>query len=216
VRFCPKDFDDVQSRQPIQNVDQAGQMAGVSHFVYISFSKNLNTDSPLTTANRTVEQHLMRSGLTYTILRPSLFMEVWLSPLVGFDYLKAKATVYGCGNNKLSWILRGDVAAFAVAALGHPTACNAILELSGPEALSPLEVVHIFERVTGQTFDVQCVPERMLYTQIAQATDSVQRSLGALMLDYAHGDVIDMKDVLRMFPIRLLPVADYARHVVGR
>jgi NADH dehydrogenase len=214
-----------QSTQPddtIQKVDQAGQVnlvdaaqaAGVRRFIYISYSKRMNTASPLTAARRTVEQRLMRSGLTYTILRPSFFMEVWLSPLVGFDYLHAKATIYGCGSNKLSWISRGDVAAFTVAALDNPAARNAILELGGPEALSPLEVVRIFERETGKPFEAQYVPEEVLRTQQAQAADSAQQSFAGLMLDYAKGDVIDMKDVLRAFSIRLLSVAEYACHVL--
>jgi hypothetical protein len=36
------------------------------------------------------------------------------------------------------------------------------------------------------------------------------------MLDYAKGDVIDMQAVLRVFSIRLLSVAEYARHVMIR
>jgi uncharacterized protein YbjT (DUF2867 family) len=215
----------IRSRQPddtIQNVDRAGQVslvdaaraAGVRHFIYISYSKNLAADSPLTTAKRTVERHLMQNGMTYTILRPSFFMEVWLGPVVGFDYPNAKATIYGAGNNQLSWISRSDVAAFTVAALDNPAAHNAILELGGPEALSPLEVVRIFERMTGRPFEVQYIPEEVLRTQHVQAADSVQQSFNALMLEYAKGDVIDMKDVLRAFPIRLLSVAEYVHHVL--
>lgn len=213
------------SRQPddtIQNVDQAGQLrlvdaaqaAGVNRFIYVSYSKNLDTDSPLTTAKRSVEKHLMQSGMNYTILRPSYFMEVWLSPIVGFDYPNAKATIYGSGNSKLSWISRGDVAAFAVASVDHPAARNAILELGGPEALSPLEVVHIFERATHKKFEVQHVPEDALRAQKAQATDSVQQSFSALMLDYAKGDVIDMKAIMQAFSIKLLSVVEYAHHVL--
>ncbi|MBK8025062.1 MAG: SDR family oxidoreductase [Chloroflexi bacterium] len=213
------------SRQPddtIQNVDQAGQInlvdaaraAGVRHFVYTSYSKNLDTDSPLTTAKRAVELHLMRSGMSYTILRPACFMEVWLSPAVGFDFPHAKAVVYGAGEAKLSWISRGDVAAFAIAALEHPAARNAMLELGGPEALSPLQVVDIFEKATHRTFEVQLVPVEALRAQKAAATDSVQQSFAGLMLDYAKGDVIDMSVTLRTFPLKLTSVAEYAHHVL--
>jgi uncharacterized protein YbjT (DUF2867 family) len=213
------------SRQPddtIQNVDQAGQIslidaataAGVSHFIYVSYSKNLDTDSPLTIAKRAVEQHVMQSGMPYTILRPSFFMEVWLSPAVGFDYPNAKATVYGSGTNQISWISRGDVAAFAVAALDNPVARNAILELGGPEAPSPLDVVRVFERTAGRSFEAQYVPEEALRAQKTQATDSVQQSFSALMLDYAKGDVIDMNTMLRRIPIKLLTVENYAQHVL--
>lgn len=213
------------SRQPddtIQNVDHAGQIhlvdaamtTGVEHFIYISYSKNLKTDSPLTTAKRTVEQHLIKSGMTYTILRPSYFMEVWLNPIVGFDYPNAKATIYGQGENKLSWISLGDVAAFAVAALDHTGMRDAILELGGPKALSPLEAVRIFEKTSGKSFEVQCVPSEVLHAQQTQATDSVAQSFSALMQDYANGDSIDMTAVLQMVPFKLLSVENYAKRVI--
>lgn len=215
------------SRQPgdtIQNVDQNGQLnlvdaakaAGVKHFVYISYSKNLNTPCPLSTAKRTVEQALIDSGMTYTILRPGCFMEVWLSPVVGFDYPNAKVTIYGDGNQKLSWISRGDVAAFAVLSLDHPAAHNAALELGGPEALSPHEAIRIFESACGKTFEKQYVPEEALHAQREQATDSVAQSFAALMVDTARGDIIDMHDMTERFPIRLLSVEEYARRVVGQ
>jgi uncharacterized protein YbjT (DUF2867 family) len=57
-------------------------------------------------------------------------MEAWLSPVVGFDAANAKATVYGTGQNPISWIAIQDVARFAVASLDHPAAKNATLELS--------------------------------------------------------------------------------------
>jgi uncharacterized protein YbjT (DUF2867 family) len=120
----------------------------------------------------------------------------------------------GAGNNRLNWISRSDVAAFAVAALDNPAARCATLELGGPEALSPLEVVRIFECAPGKPFETQYVPEEALHQQQAQVVDSVRLSVVALMPDYAKGDVIGMKDALRAFPIRLLSVADYARHVL--
>lgn len=211
-----------QPGDTIQNVDQAGQIslvdaakaAGVKHFVYISYSKNLGTDCPLTTAKRTVEQYLMQSGLTYTILRPSYFMEVWLDPIVGFDYPNAKTTIYGDGHNQLSWISRGDVAAFTVAALANPTTLNVILELGGPEALSPLEVVKIFEEVNGRQFEVQHVSVEVLGAQKARATDSVQQSFAALMIDYAKGDIIDMSMTAKMPSLRFMMVKEYARRVL--
>lgn len=213
------------SRQPddtIQNVDQDGQLdlieaaraTHVKHFIYMSYSKNLDAECPLTTAKRSVEQRLIESGIPYTILRPSCFMEVWLSPIVGFDYPNAKATIYGDGTSKLSFISNSDVASFVIAALDNPAARNAILELGGPEALSPLDIVKIFEQASGRPFEVQFVPEAALRGQKAQATDSVAQSFAGLMLAYAKGDVIDMNAMLKTFPLKLTSVAEYAQHVM--
>ncbi len=197
-----------------QNLIDAAQAADVSQFIYVSYSGQIGTDDPLTLAKRGVEERLRTSGLTYTILRPSYFIEAWLSPARGFDYANAKATVYGAGENKLSWISLGDVAAFAVESLQNPAARNATLELGGPDALSPNEAVTIFEEISGKKFDVQHVPEEALATQQATAPDSLQRAFAALMLAYAKGDVIPMEEMLRKFPIPLKSVRDYARQVL--
>jgi NADH dehydrogenase len=213
------------SRQPddtIQNVDQDGQLRlvevakqmRVKRFVYVSFTKHIDTDSPLVRAKRAIEDRVIKSGMTFTILRPSNFMETWLSPLVGFDYANAKVTIYGSGSSKISWISRRDVSEFAVEALEAPYARNATWELGGPEALSPLQVVHIFEAASGKRFDVHHVSVESLREQLAQVTDSVQQSFTALMLDYAKGGVIDMGDVLRHVPIYLTSVKEYS-HLVA-
>jgi uncharacterized protein YbjT (DUF2867 family) len=63
----------------------AAAASGVDQFIFVSFSTQLNPDADLRVAKRAVEQHLVASGLTYTVLRPTGFMESWLSPALGFD-----------------------------------------------------------------------------------------------------------------------------------
>ena len=212
------------SQQPddsIPKVDQEGQLslvnaasaAGVSNFIFISYV--VDQDCPLTTAKRTVEQRLQQSDLTYTILRPSYFMEAWLSPMIGFDYPNAKAQIYGSGQNTITWISLGDVAQFAVAAVDNPAAKNAVIDLGGPEPMSPQEVVRIFEEISGRSFEVQNVPEAALQAQQAEATDPLQQSFSALMLGYAKGDAIDMAETLQAFPLQLTSVKDYATRVLS-
>ena len=140
-------------------------------------------------------------------------MEVWLSPAVGFDAANAKAVIYGDGSKPLSWIAFADVASFAVASLDNPAARNATLELGGPEALTPLQVVRIFEQACGRTFDVQFVPAEALATQQAAATDPMQQSFTGLMRCVAAGDPIDMRETLKAFPIGLTSVEEHARRV---
>ena len=193
---------------------EAAKSAGVKHFIYTSFSGNLDLDFPLRNAKRFVEKNLKDSGLTYTILRPSCFTEVWLSPAVGFDAANAKATIYGSGTTPISWISFLDVAKFAVESLTNPAAVNATLELGGPEPLSPLQVVQIFEKVIGKTFEVQHVPEAALEAQQKAATDGMQQSFTALMRCYAQGDPIDMQETLKAFPMQLISVREYAQQVM--
>ncbi len=205
-----------QEGDSIQTVDDEGQInlidaainAGVSHFIYISFCEL--GECPLQTAKRKVEKHLTESGLNYTILQPTYFMEVWLSPVLGFDYPNAKASIFGEGKNKVSWIAIKDVASFAVDSLDNPAAKNRIIELGGPEALSPLEVVNIFETAKGKKFELQFVPEEALKAQRDGAQDPLSESFSTLTLGVVNGSEIDMTSILNDFQIRLTTVIDYA------
>lgn len=216
-------FSYVPGQNDIASTDMAGAMrlvdaavaAGAGHFTYTSFSANLDVDTPLFRAKRAVEQHVIGSGLGYTILRPSCFMEAWLSPMVGFDPAAARATIYGTGTEPVSWIAVGDVAEFAVRSIDAPAARNATLELGGPDALSPLEVVRIFEEIGGRTFETQHVPVEALQAQQEAATDPMAQTFPGLMRCVAAGDRIDMESTLRAIPVSMVTVRDYARAVVG-
>jgi len=205
----------------IADTDEQGQMAlvdaaraaGVGQFVYVSYSGAMEVPSPLHAAKRGVERHLRASGLTYTILRPSAFMEIWFSPMLGFDYARGAARIYGAGDRPVSWISLADVAQFAVDSVGNSAAMNAVIELGGPEALSPLDAVRTFEGVTRRRFEVQHVPETALTEQWQAATDPLQKSFAAIMLCLAHGDPIDMGRTLERFPRHLTTVRDYATRV---
>ena len=214
----PGDSIEATDLQGHLNAIAAAKATGVRQYLYVSYSGNMDTGPapcPLTVAKRTVEAAVRASGMTYTILRPSYFMEVWLSPAVGFDYVNAKASIYGQGQNKISWISLGDVAEFAVQSLSNPAARNAVIELGGPQALSPLEVVTLFEQVEGRRFEITNVPVEALQAQQAGTTDSVMQSFSALMISYARGDVIDMRQTLQKFPVKLISVRDYVQHVVA-
>src|SRR5689334_21287718 len=87
-----------QEGDSIETVDRQGQLnlvdaaskSQVEKFVFISFLETKQS-FPLQDAKREVEQRLLESKMNYSILRPSFFMEIWLSPHLGFDPLNHKA-----------------------------------------------------------------------------------------------------------------------------
>ncbi len=207
----------------IESVDADGQLnmiraaadAQIGRFVLVSYTGSIRSEDPLTRAKRTAEQTLIESGMTYTILRPSIFMEVWLSPALGFDYPNARVQIFGDGDQEICFISLGDVAKFAVRSLETPAACDAVIELGGPDAISPNEVIRIFEDTTGREFEVARVPQEALRAQLETAEDSMSQAFAALMLAYANGDRIPMHRTLQNFPIRLTSVHDYAAAVTN-
>ncbi len=212
-----------QPDDTIEAVDRLGQLqlveaaraAGVKHFVYLSFSP-MAEDFALQRAKREVERALAASGMTYTVLRPSFFMEVWLSPSLGFDAAARRVRIFGTGESPISWISFPNVAEFAVRSLEAPAARNATIALGGPEALSPLRVVRIFEELAGAPFTVEQVMEAVLRAGKTAARRARDEAFAALSLGYARGDVIDMRATLEAMPVRLVGVREYARWLLDQ
>ena len=196
-----------QAGDSIETVDAQGQLnlvraakaAGVQHFIFISFSP-VPMDFALQRAKRATEKMLAESGMAHTVLQPTMFTEVWLGPHLGFDAANASAQIFGSGKNGISWISYLDDARFAAASVDNAAARNCVILLGGPEPLSPLEVVQIFEEIGGRKFTVTHVPEEALQAQRAGATDSMQEAFAVLMLSYSQGSVIDMESARKVFP----------------
>jgi uncharacterized protein YbjT (DUF2867 family) len=214
------------SRQPddtVESVDGRGhkdlidvaKSSGVESFFYTSISGGIDREFPFSNAKRDVERHLTGSGLSYTILRPTFYMEVWLSPIGGFDYANARATIYGEGRNRISWLSFYDVARFALMCLDSVSARNATFDVGGPEALRPLDVVKIFEDVSGHRFNVDFVSAQTLAGQEGGGEGSWTRSIAGLRRCYADGDVIDMRTFAERFPMTWTSVRDYAHRVLS-
>jgi len=210
-----------QNGDSIQTVDLEGQLSlidaarktGVSHFTFVSIPRSPVRESPRTRAKYRVEQEICQAGIPYTILAANYFMEVWLSPIIGFDYPNHKAIIFGDGRQLISWVSYQDVAEFSVSAARAESAHNRILEVGGPEDLSPSEVITIFEVTGGTRFDVQHVPEDALLAQVETASDPLAESFLKLQLEYVHGCLMNTSEARRLMPIKQKTVREYAAHV---
>jgi uncharacterized protein YbjT (DUF2867 family) len=188
----------------------AAESAGVRRFVYTSFSDNIRVDSPLTRAKRACEARLAASPMQSVILQPSFFMEVWLGPHLGFDAARAQARIYGDGTAGVSYISALDVAAFAASAATVPGELREVVPIGGPEPVSQLGVVAIFERVLGRSFMLDHVPIETLEEQ-HKSSDPLQQTFAALMIALALGDsVANARQTGDRYGVRLTTVESYA------
>ena len=192
-----------------QNLIAAASTAGVARFVFVSFSSNLRSDSPLHRAKRRIEADVRASGMEYVILRCSFFMEYWLSPLIGFDYPNRKAMIFGAGENPISFITIADVSEAAAQAAINAEVANRDIEVGGPEPVSPNAALRIFEEVIGSPFEVEYVPEPELEARKAGTDDPHTQSVTALSLDFAHGDVVDTSTMTTLLPFERSSVRQY-------
>ncbi|MDH3524704.1 MAG: SDR family oxidoreductase [Acidobacteriota bacterium] len=205
-------FGEVDRDGTIRLIDAAAA-AGARRFVYTSFPHSPEPGFALGDAKAAAEDHLRSSGIEYAILAANFFMEVWLSPALGFDYPNHSATVYGDGTNRMSWVSYKDVARTAAEAVSNPKAKNAVLPVGGPSIHTPLEVVTIFEKASAKTWTLSHVSVAALQEQKSAATDEVQEAVAMLQLGYAiaPGWAMDPTDYLVASDLR--SVEQYAREV---
>lgn len=195
---------------------EVAKASGVEQFIYVSLSPHLRPTAPLVRYKREVARAVRASGMRWTILQPSVFMDVWLSSLLGWDFKAARATIFGAGTAPISWVSVSDVAEHAVRSIDDPRLANRDLPLGGPEALSPNQVVKIFEEVAGRRYTVKHIPRAMLSLlapAVALFNEGVASgmSLGA---QTALGDVID-SPLQRELALPLTTVQEYATRVVN-
>jgi uncharacterized protein YbjT (DUF2867 family) len=112
-----------------------------------------------------VEHYLASSGLDYSILQPSLFMEAWLGPKLFVDPAATTAKVYGNRDVRFRYVSVNDVANVAVQCVSNPVVRNAVIPFGGPEALTQRDAVRLFEQGFGKSFAVTEIPEDALEQQ---------------------------------------------------
>lgn len=202
----------------IDAVDRDGHLAlidaavarGVAHMVHVSCSGRFEADCALVRAKRAVEARLREcTALTHSILRPTAFMETWLTPRMGLDMVAGTARIVGTGRNRVSWVSVDDVAHFAAVAVTHAFLRNATIELGGPHGLSPLEVVQVCEDLGGEPFTLEFEDEAALERLWHAEGAEPARSVAALGLAIARGDVVPMHRLLSFLPFRLTTVRQY-------
>jgi uncharacterized protein YbjT (DUF2867 family) len=172
----------------------AAKKAGVKRFVHVSLSPNLAGGSEVIDHKRVVERAVRASGLTWTVLQPSYFMEIWFGPALGWKLAEAKGQLFGAADKRISWIALGDVAAWVVAALESPAAANQDIPLGGPQALTGSEAHQLVEKTLGKKFKVTRVPGFVpsVMKTVLQPFNPKTASLMALGALSLVGDEIDM------------------------
>lgn len=197
----------------------AARAAGVGHFVLTSIL-GARPDHPVDVFRYKydAEQHLRASGLSHTILRPTAFMELWAT-LIGEPIARrGKAMIFGRGVNPINFVSVDDVASYAMIALEDPRTRGRVIEIGGPENLSLLDIVAIFERVTGWTASKQHIPLPMMrvmrvFTRPINPAFSRQIATGILM--DTQNMTFDPTETLKLFPLKLTRLEDVVRSRYG-
>ncbi|HEV8449494.1 MAG TPA: SDR family oxidoreductase [Gemmatimonadaceae bacterium] len=158
-----------RGRHASVHVDGAGQCrlidaakaAGVRRFVYVSVHEpdRAFRRIPFFRIKHDVEQYLVKSGLAWTILRPTAFMDLHAHVLIGEPLIKkGKVVLFGRGERPRNFVAASDVAEIAFRSLTESSFVGQTVDIGGPENLSSHDVVRIYERRVGRRARVTHAP----------------------------------------------------------
>lgn len=153
--ITPFDKDQVHMAKTL--VDEA-KKAGVKHIVKLSaMGADSEPGIQLGRWHREIEQYIEDSGISYTFLRPSSFMQNFVN--YNAESIKHDGKIYmPTGTGKIGYIDVRDIAAVGVEALTGEGHEGQIYELTGPEAISNGEAAQILSEVTGKKVEFVDVP----------------------------------------------------------
>lgn len=203
-------------KSQIRIIEKAKE-AEVEHIVKLSaLGATPKTKSGLAKEHYDAEQVLEGSGLSYTILRPHVFMQNWLGE-VAETVRKEKRIYAAVGDGKVPFIDARDIAAVAAEALLHPEKHSGkYYVLTSAQAISYYDLAAAITGVVGEKvvyiplsmqemrerMQKQGLNEKMIESYLALAAYQKAGGATARISD-------DVKNVLGRPPIN---VAEFAEH----
>ena len=132
-----------------KNVIKAAAAAGVKRLVFTSFQfRSTAADSPngLMPVYVATENFLKESGLTYTILRNGIYMDM-LPDIIGPAIREQKTLFAPAGNTNVAFTFRDDLAEAAAKILLSPGFENKTIDLTNTEAVNFPEIAALLAEV---------------------------------------------------------------------
>ena len=195
------------------NAVEAAKAVGVQYIVKQSVMGAEAEDFSLALIHRPVEQAIESSGMSWTFLRPSSFMQNVITFMS--ETIKAESAFYSAsGVAKISHVDVRDIASVAVKALTEPTHVGKVYTLTGSEALTYDELAQELSTVLGRSIShISLAHEDLKQAMLAEG---MPEAIADRMLDlerYYREDKArcitnDIKQVTGRDPIRF---AQYAR-----
>ena len=135
----------------------AAKKSGVKHIVKLSqLGADPHSPGRFQRYHGAVENHILRSGIAHTFLRPNLFMQA----LLNFrSALSSQGTLFAAARNaKVSIVDVRDIASIAERALTESGHEGKTYDITGPEALTHAQMAEQLSRALGKPIKYVDVP----------------------------------------------------------
>ena len=199
----------------------AAKRAGVSQIVHLGACGDDDTHVAHYAWHQLIERYIEWSRITFTHLRPEIFMQNLLG-YGGVSFVRNGVIRHYVGGARLSWVDCDDVAAVAVACLRNPEFHAGKTYRLGYEAKSFYDVAATFTEVLGQPFSYEPQPPADFLRNVlaAGAEPAYMKCVFESYSDLTAGKDIGADQVFDNFPPITggVPrtIADFARrHEAG-
>ena len=155
--------DAVRARQH-KNVIDAARQAGVRHIVYTSVV-NPSRSSLFggSASHLATEENLQASGLTYTIFRNTLYLDL-VPNFIGADAVSSGKIYSAAGSGKVSYALREEIAQALANVLTTGDHTNQTYDIAPTPAYSMQDVATILSEAAAQPVDFVSISVEQLQT----------------------------------------------------
>jgi uncharacterized protein YbjT (DUF2867 family) len=218
IKGKPADFHRVMT-QGTNDLLAAAKDAGVARFVLMSALGTSETTKdlvPYFASKWAMEQETVRSGLEYTIFRPSFIFgrdggvlpifvkQVRFSPVV---------PVIGTGLQRIQPIFVEDVAQYFARGLDHPQAANRTFELGGPDVVTWNELYLTIAKVLGKRRRLLHLPIGLARTgaQLTQWAPGAPLTTDQIAMIEAGDNVASDTDAVDTFQFPLVALEEQIR-----
>ena len=106
-------------------------------------------------AKHAAEEHLRASGVRWTIVRATAFVELWAE-------IMSKPIVFGRGENPINFVSVQDVAAVVERAVIDTSLRGRVIEIGGPQNMTFNQLALLLQDVRGRPAKVRRIPRAAL------------------------------------------------------
>ncbi len=187
----------------------------VSRIVYTSILRAPTSDVVLAPEHKATEELIVATGIPYTFLRNSWYVENYTSQLA--QYVARGEILGAAGEGRISAAVRADYAAAAVAVLLGEGHSNTAYELGGP-GFTLAELAAAVTEVTGTTvaYRDMTVPELVAALEAAGLPAETAAFVAALDEAAAQGDLeVSDTDLVRLIGRPTTPLAQAISAATG-
>lgn len=144
------------------NLTDAARAAGADLVLVSVVGAAADSPMELFRMKHAAEQYLRSSGIGWTIVRATAFLELWIDLLEKTAARSGRPIIFGRGNNPVNFVSVTDVAALVERAVTDPAVRGRILEIGGPANLTFNQLAATIQAAAGRSGVPRHVPRPML------------------------------------------------------